>query len=222
MKSIIQISAIFCLAMLTAISCTKDDVNIQDVENYTNETVYEMDREANCGRKGCFDFVWPIDIVFPDETGAEVGSYEELKEAVKAWKEANPDVDGRPQLGFPLDIMSREGDIYTLDSREDLKRVVKICIRAYWAHHDHRGHWANSCFKVKFPVNIKFPNGTVVEAVNRVELKVLLRAWKANNPNSDARPHLAFPINVELASGLEVIIDSREDLIALKEEYSGD
>jgi len=38
-----------------------------------------MQARGNCGKFGCFEFVFPINIVFADTFEVEVESYEELK-----------------------------------------------------------------------------------------------------------------------------------------------
>ena len=224
MKTSIQVITFFALALLTITSCTKEDVNITtDVENYTNEAMYELDRESNAGHRGCFEFVWPLTIDFPDETSVEFEDYQSIREGIARWKEANPEVDGRPQLSFPLEIIGPDGTVYTIDSKEELKKIVKRCARAYWNDGNFRKHLNNQCFKVVLPVTIKFPSGHKVTFDTRVGLKSALRAWKAENPDAEVFPHLAFPINVLIKdTGDQVVIDSAADLLRLKETCSAD
>lgn len=223
MKTTIQLFSILALALLTITSCTKEDVNIVDVENYTAEAMYELEKESNAGHRGCFEFVWPVAINFPDETSAEFDSYESIREGIARWKEANPDVEGRPQLAFPLEIIGPDGTMYTIDSKDELKKIVKRCARAYWNNNDYRPHFNNACFKVVLPVSMLFPNGDVITFETRVGLKSALRAWKAENPDAEVFPKLAFPINVLIKSTeTTVVIDSEADLIRLKETCSAD
>jgi len=223
MKTSIQLFSVLIIALLTITSCSKEEVNIVDVENYTSEAMYNLEKEGNAGHKGCFEFVWPLTINFPDETSAEFDDYETLREGIKRWKEANPDVEGRPQLAFPLEIMGPDGTIYSLDSKEELKKIVRRCARAYWNNNNHRPHFNNACFKVVLPVSMQFPNGDVITFETRIGLKSALRAWKAEHPDAEVFPKLAFPINVLIKStGNTVAIDSEADLIRLKETCSAD
>lgn len=223
MKTLFQFITLFAVALLTVTSCSKEDVNVtEDVENYTNEVVYEFERDCNAGHKGCFEFVWPLGITYPEGETIEYDDYETLRAGIKEWREANPDASERPKLSFPLDIMGNDGTIYTIDDKEELKAVVKRCVKAYWNNSDHRNHFNNSCFRMVFPINIKYPNGNVATFTNKHDLKAALRIWKNANPDAEQRPHIAFPVNLILkSSGNAVTIDSRLDLIRLKNECSG-
>ena len=223
MKTSIQLITFLAIALLTITSCTKEEVNVVDIENYTSDAMYELEREGNAGRHGCFEFVWPLTIDFPDETSISFDDYTSIREGIQRWKTANPDVEGRPQLSFPLEIIGPDGTFYTIDSKEELKRIVRRCARAYWDIKNLRGHFNTECFKVVLPVSIMFPSGRVVQFDTRVGLKSGLRAWKAENPDAEEFPQLAFPVNVLIKdTGSTVVIDSAADLLRLKETCSAD
>jgi len=223
MKTSIQLFAIIFLALLTITSCTKEEVNVVDVENYTNEVMYELEREGNAGRKGCFEFVWPLTIDFPDATAADFEDYETLRAGIRRWKESNPGADEKPQLSFPLEVIGPDGTMYTIDSKDELKRIVRKCARAYWDLGNLRGHFNTHCFQVILPVNVVFPSGRVVQFDTRTGLKSGLRAWKAEHPNAEEFPKITFPVNVLIKeTGSTVVIDSAADLVRLKETCSAD
>ena len=221
MKTSIQFITFFAIALLTITSCTKEEVNVVDIDNYTADAMYELERDGNAGRHGCFEFIWPLTIDFPDQTSISFDDYSSISEGIKRWKTANPDVEGRPQLSFPLEIMGPDGTVYTLDSKDELKKIVRRCARAYWNIKNLRGHFNTECYKVVLPVTIKFPSGRVVQFDTRVGLKSGLRAWKAEHPNAEEFPKLAFPVNVLIKeTGNTVVIDSAADLVRLKETCS--
>jgi len=223
MKTSIQFLTILAITLLTITSCTKEDVNVVDIENYTADAMYELERECNAGHKGCFEFIWPLTIDFPDETSLEFEDYTSIREGIKRWKEANPDVEGRPRLSFPLEIVGADGTMYTINSKAELNKIVRRCARAYWDLKDLRGHFNTQCFQVIVPVSIQFPSGRVVQFDTRTGLKAGLRAWKAENPDAEEFPKLAFPVNVLIKeTGSTVIIDSASDLLRLKETCSAD
>ena len=223
MKTSIKLFTFLFVALLTITSCTKEDVNVVDVENYTADAMYELEKDGNAGKKGCFEFVWPLTIDFPDGTSEEFEDYASIRAGIKRWKEANPDVDGRPQLAFPLEIMGPHGTIYSIDSKAELKKIVRRCARAYWNIKDLRGHFNTECFRVILPISIVFPSGRVVQFDTRIGLKAGLRAWKAEHPNAEEFPKLTFPVNVYVKdSGRTVVIDSALDLYRLKETCSAD
>jgi hypothetical protein len=213
---------IFLIAALFVTSCSDNDSTSSDidVENYVENAVDEMNREAMCGRKGCFEFVFPITINFPDSTSAEVGSYEEMKETIKTWREAHPDAETRPTLAFPLDIMTEGGEIISLESRAELRRAIAQCIRNWAKKHP---RFNNPCFVVVFPMILEMPDGSIKTVDDREELKELLRALASIRPRPDKRPKLVFPITVKLKEdGSEVVVSNAEELAALKEDCRGE
>lgn len=216
MKNLFQILSLVFAGLLVS-SCTKEELNIQDVQNYTDQAMFEIQKEANVGTKGCFEFVWPISVQFEDGTVTEFEDFQSMREGIKEWKAANPEATTRPQLVFPIEIIGPDGTIYTLESKEELKVVINRCKKAYW-NRDFRGHFNNACFKVVLPVTLALPNGNTFTFETRTELKLALREWKSNNPDADEHPTLAFPINVLIKDlGETVVVDSAEDLQRLKE-----
>jgi len=204
-------------------SCEKDGdltSSVVDIDNYVDSTMYDMQRDANCGRFGCYELVFPISLNFPDGSTVEVDSYEDLRETLYAWKEANPEADTRPELAFPIDLLTEDGEVVTVESREELGELRRACRRDYWRNHGPRGHRNRPmfCFKPVFPLSLAFPDGTTAEAADRKEMKDLLRSWKSANPESEERPELVFPIEVEYEDGTTTTANSAEELAALKEE----
>ena len=140
-------------------------------------------------------------------------------ERIRAWKHENPDADNRPQLQYPLDLLNSDGEIVTAESPEDLKELVKDCVRDFINKHPRLN---NACFHIAFPVNLEIPNGDTITIEDRTELKQLLRRWKVNFPNARVKPKIAFPVTVVLKEdGSEVVLESKEDMQALKEECRG-
>jgi hypothetical protein len=212
---------IFLLAALFITSCSDEESSISDVEveNYTEDAVFQMQKHAMCGVRGCFEFMFPITIIFPDGGEAEVESYEEMKDRIKRWKYANPDALAKPNLQYPLDLLTSDGEIVTAESREDLRNLVKECVRDFINNHPRLN---NSCFRIAFPINIELPRGDTITVENRIEFKKFLRRWHATNPNVVGKPKIAFPVTVILKEdGTEVVLESKEDLQALKEECQG-
>ena len=202
---------------LALVSCEKENT-LEEVENYVDESVFVMERNAGAGKHGCFEFVFSITVILPDGNEVEVDSYDALKETIRTWKEANPDVDGRPQLGFPLDVVKEDGELVTVNSKEELIELRKECRFNNDRPGDKPGR---HCFRLQYPVDLELPDGTIVTAEDRMALKQILREWKHNNPDSAQRPHLVFPLSVVFRDGTVVEVGSPEELKALKEECRG-
>jgi len=80
--------------------------------------------------KLCFDVIFPISIAFPGvDVPVEVAGFEEFKAAMKAWKEANPDSDLRPQIIFPIEVVFDDQDaVVVVADMEELKELLKDCV----------------------------------------------------------------------------------------------
>ena len=76
----------------------------------------------------CFEIVFPVTLLFPDSTTAEAGSRQELHQLIRQWRQANPGVQGRPQITFPITVkMADDGTLVTVNSREELHQLKEDC-----------------------------------------------------------------------------------------------
>ena len=221
MKKFLRLSRplfIGVLAVLILNSC-ENEITSSDVEEYVDEVVFRMEESGNMGKYGCYTFVFPISISFPDGTTADAEDYDGLKEAIRGWKEANPESSERPELGFPLEVMSEEGEVISVANREELHELRRSCRRDFFQRRGHKGHGkrCNPCFEIVFPLTIVFPDGATAEAADRMALKELAREWKSNNPDAEGRPEIQFPVTVEYEDGSTATANDKEELKALKE-----
>ncbi len=203
-------------------ACNKEnDLASDDVENYIDSVVFDMQNQGNCGKFGCYEFVFPITVSFADGSTAEVSDYRNLRETLRTYREDNPD-SSRPILGFPLEVTTDEGEVITVSSREELHELRIQCRRDFFRKHHHKGHRFRGmfCFSLNFPLSIALPDGSTVELVDRIELKETLRTWKHENPESEERPVLVYPLTVSMEDGTEVTVESKEGLLALKDTCS--
>lgn len=215
------------MAVTLFTSCEKDadlTASVVEIDNFVDSTMYDIQREANCGRFGCYELVFPITIVFADETSAEVESYEALRETLYSWKQNHPDVTGRPKLAFPIEVLDEDGEIISVANIEELRALGRLCGRNFFRRNGPRGHRNRpmACFKLVFPVTIAFPDGTTADADDRKEMKTLAREWRAANGRGADHPELVFPVTVEYEDGSTAVANSREELRALKDECASD
>ena len=132
MKVLLKSSLLLALVTsLVFVSCEQESLetsaDLVSVDNYVEASVVSLQDSAQCGRHGCFELVFPLSIEFPDGTTAEVNDREELKQAVRTWKEANPGVDGRPVLTFPITVEFEDGTTQTIETIEDLRTLKETC-----------------------------------------------------------------------------------------------
>ena len=176
-KQLLGFSFLFALISVSLFtSCSKDEIITTDSEviwNYTDEAMFSLQERGNLGRNGCFELVFPITIAFPDASTQEVDSYETLRDAIFAWKEANPDATDRPSFEFPVEVLSEEGEVISVADEAELRDLGRECRRNFFGQNGHRGHRhrCNPCFDLVFPLSIAFPDGTTLEVADRADMK---------------------------------------------------
>lgn len=208
-----QFKSLFLVAVLFsffAVGCQKDD-NVSDVENYTNGLVDELQERSGCGMARCYELVFPISIAFPDNTTAAIDSMGALKTAIKDWRTANPDVKGKTEFVFPITVIEEDGTIITVDDNAGLREIAMECRREIKGGHGRGEH----CFKIDFPFSVQKADGTVVVIESAADLP------KPGNhmggmPHGNVRPMLVFPVTVTLNDGTSQVVNSKEELMALK------
>lgn len=76
----------------------------------------------------CFEVVFPVTIVFPDGSTAEAADRQAVNQLLRTWVQNNPNAQERPIIGFPMTVkMTRSGDLITVNSPEDLRRLKANC-----------------------------------------------------------------------------------------------
>jgi hypothetical protein len=221
LKNLLKFSWVLLIPALTFITSCENETSEElatEIENYVDNSVSDLKASSRSGKKGCFELVFPIEIELPNGDVVSADSFEELRAIIKDWKENNPDVDVRPQLVFPIEVVLRNGDVISLNSHEEIKRLIHLCKD----NRPDRPGDRDFCFKPVYPLTLVFPDGTSQEVANRMELKMAVRAWKADNPDSDERPTLGFPLDVVLADGTTVTLNDADELEALKQSCQDD
>lgn len=213
--------AIFSIA-LTMSSCTKEEV-WTDAENYVFGAYDGLRKGPLGGHDRCYKVVFPVTLEFPDGTQIEVDDRAELIETIRDWKANNPDATERPTVVFPIEVVNKDGDTITVESKEEMMALAAECPGR--RHGDracrHFGNFlANKCFKVELPVSIVLPDGEIVTIEDRKDVAKLLREWKKNRP--DEVPEIVFPITITLKDDNSTVeVNSIEELEAIIEECRG-
>ena len=154
----------------------------------------------------CFELVYPIEVVLPDQTTATANSDEELETIIFDWYEANPDSEEFPTFTYPIQV-DLDGEILTVNSDEELEAIFEDC---------HDGFFED-CFSLNYPVQIIFPDGTTAEVDSDMALETVVEEWYEQNPTSEEDPTFAYPVEVTLVDGTVQSIGSDEEFDALFE-----
>jgi ABC-type lipoprotein release transport system permease subunit len=193
-------------------SCTKESSEVV-TENYVTTSLDQICSETRTSFRGCFELVFPVTIVFPDESTQEVNSYEEMKASFKTWKEANPEVKGRPSLQYPYSVTTEDGTIVNITDKEKLKETVAACkITGDGPGKGGGKDHFKPCFTPVFPFKVNTPNGEV-EVADKAALKALLKSIGVK----DKKISFVFPIQVTLKDGTLTTVNNADELKALKD-----
>ncbi len=210
---ILKITALLFFAATLFVACDKEETADSFGEIETQEAFMQMEEAGHLGCNGCFQLVFPVTLVFEDGTTAAVDSRIAIRQAIRAWIAENGRPSERPQFAYPFDVTLRDGTVQTIASDEDLRELVQGC-RPNGGPHDR-----TPCYDLVFPVTLVYPDGTGAEAEDARALRQLLHQWRQENPGSDTRPELGYPIQVTYAANDSLItVNSQEELMALRED----
>lgn len=202
-------------------SCQKDEANATEVENFVEQSTFEIESRCGVGLAGCYELVFPVTLEFADGTTAEVFSNEEMRDAIRNWYLENrpirPRPMNRPTIQMPFDLVNMDGEIITVESVAQLRELLAEC-PGIGIGPNPNGHRPRACFKPVFPFSIEFPDGEQVLVNTPRELRIAVRTWHVENPGVPGRPVFVFPLTVELRDGTTVVVNSAEELQAIKED----
>ena len=83
-----------------------------------------------------------------------------------------------------------------------------------WGRDYDKGDW--KCFDLSLPVSYTMPDGSTITVSNEEDLDAI-KSWYEENPESEEKPVLQFPVNVEFDDE-KVTVNSEEELRELKQE----
>lgn len=200
MKKIFVIGVILAGIML---SCNKEDNNKDD-------SLIKQDDLTN--KELCLEMVFPVSFVMPDESIITCDSREEIGTAIKEWYQANPGVEEKPLMQFPVDAFFK-GEPVTINDQEQMKRYKMACDKG-----------KKRCFVFIYPITYIMPDESTITILSKDdhENKMAIRLWYQENPGVEEKPVLQFPVKVKmLKDGIIKTIHNDEEMIALKEWCKG-
>ena len=214
-------------------ACQKDE-GVESTDNFVDNAVDQIQSRSGAGTFGCYELVFPVTLAFADSTTATVNSYEELRQAIHTWFEANGGGHhghkSRPTLVYPYQVTNDAGEIITVENDDQLKDLLAACRPGpggpgngggNGGHGGHGHHGGDACYTLVFPITIQFPDSTQVTVASQEELRGAVHTWKENNPNVHGKYEIVFPITVTLKDGTQAVVNSKEELQAIKEACRG-
>jgi hypothetical protein len=157
-------------------------------------------------RKRCFEFVFPIDFIMPDDSIITLNSKDDWS-LIRDWYKNNPDASEKPELIFPVDVTLKDGTVQTLIDVADLREVKQSC---------RKGADRRKCFKLVLPVTFTMPDGSEITVNDRGDFR-LIRQWHKDNPDVDEKGILNFPVDIEYRDGTTATINDQTAYEAAKQ-----
>lgn len=169
------------------------------------EKLDDEDVERKVKRQRCFGFVFPIDLLMPDDTVITLNNNTEWS-LVREWYKSNSGVKKLPSLSFPVNIRLQDGTIQTLLDRTDLAEVKDAC---------KLNQPNRKCFELKLPVSFTMPDSTIIVVNNRTDY-IKIRRWHLAHPRVLKKSSINFPINIIFKDGSEKEIANMTELAEAK------
>lgn len=172
----------------------------------------------------CFDYVYPLTVVFPEGTTAEVNSFKELTDLLYEWEYTNDQSDVFPTLQMPFDVIYFEQDsiVKTISDKFQYLNLIVKCEYAEQSASDFYeivDNMIGSCIEPFFPITINYPNGQTVTYGTAQELINGVAEWKKlYDQYYDEDPTFQFPLTVQYNSdGSTVEVHSNAELLEVLE-----
>ena len=169
------------------------------------EKLDDVNVERNAKRQRCFQFVFPIDFLMPDDSIITLNNNTEWS-LVREWYKSNSGVKKLPSLSFPVNIRLQDGTLQTLWDRTDLIEMKDAC----------KLNQPNTkCFEIKLPASFTMPDSTVIVVNNRIDY-IKIRRWHLAHPRVLKKATINFPINIIFKDGSEKEISNMAELAEAK------
>ena len=184
------------------------------------------DRDRDWDRRECFELVFPVTYIMPDGSTYEISSDEDESgwEELKEWYDSNPDSDQRPELQYPVDIITWENEesvTITINSEEEMIAAKEEC-REMWGE-ESDGDDGAACYAFVYPISYTMPDGSVIEITTDEDESgwMAIREYYQSNPSEESEPSLQYPVDLifRTEDGTETVtVSSDDDLDAVEEE----
>jgi len=217
----------FILIGIIGVSCSENEedksIDVETIQNYVAQSIFSLQTEGNIGKMGCFEFIFPISIEFPDGATAELQDYDAVRKQLIEWITANPDLfedtdDGGKDDNHHFDKddhNEKDGDRGYEKDDEEGKEHGKFR-HGYFGEVD----W-DLLPRLIFPLEVVAEDGTISIIENRKELWDLRKSCGKNfygdkgrhrHDKGDRCFSLVFPITLILADGSTITGENRKDL----------
>ncbi len=195
-------------------SCTKVDVTQDDyMTTLVDDRIGGLESRSN---HGCFEIVFPINLLLPDGTAVIAENQDSLKKILRSFCMANENKP-RPEIVFPITIKAQDGTLLKVGSKAEFQALKDECFKNSLdslRHKDDRHQGDTVCFTLLYPVQVRKPSGDTVTIHSKIELKALIKS-SLNEKKQKGRFEFVFPLDVKLNDGSTLTLNSEDELKSL-------
>jgi hypothetical protein len=167
------------------------------------------DGKEDKGKEDCFELVYPLSVTMPDGSVLS-GEKEDLWEAVKTWYEANPNSEEKPSLNYPVDILWLKDEVTkNIYDENEMEIAKKYCDEGKEGNKD--------CFELVYPVTWTMSDGTNITMSDEEDWDAI-KAWYEANSNSEEKPSLNYPVDIEFENGTTQIVNNEDEMVMVKKD----
>lgn len=208
MKKTILLFTLLTLVVFS--SCDKSDLKKKAFDKKEWDKDYDKEKEV------CFDLVYPVTYIMPDGSTITGDNQDAIWDAMKVWYNAN-DSEEKPSLQYPVDVIFEEDDgtsaTETVANEDEMIAIKKECYDEYW-------EW--DCFEIVYPIIYIMPDGYTITGNNEDEVWDALKTWYEDNPDSEEKAQLQYPVEVTYDDDnggiITETINNDDEMIAAKHD----
>ena len=183
---------------------------------YHNELYFNLNgrelksekRRKNKDGFQCFELILPIIFMMPDASSIVVQDDDDYS-LLKNWYQNNSGFNDKPLLQYPIDIIYKNGDIETISNDQEMIRNKMSC--RDW---DDKNKY--DCFNIVYPISFTMLDGSTISMSDEGDWGAI-KSWYEQNPDTDHRPELQYPITIINKDNSSTIINNDEEMSSLKE-----
>lgn len=203
------------------------DVDVEPILSFPVDLIFEYDDESKTVtvnnedeledlEKDCYDekewedciqLIYPVTYTLPDGSSIS-GDKETVWAAIKTWYEAHPDVEAKPALNYPVDIIFDDDENITIHNEDEMIDLKKDC----YEKDD------EDCFDVVYPITYTMPDNTSITGANDEELWTAIKAWYEAHPDVAEKATLNYPVEIIFEDQTTQAIANEEEMTLAKKD----
>lgn len=194
---------ILILTLLAFSSCEKNDPINKEKEKTFELESFDGALASVLPVDDCYTFSYPIRYEMPD--GSIIVLEDDLDTELKDWYEENVESEERPSLIYPIQVYFMD-QLIPVYNKDELIRIKDAC--------SDKWDYKENCFEFIYPISFTMPDGSTVNIENDEDAG--LKDWYEANPNSEERPSINYPVDVNFKEEI-ITVNSDDEFARIKD-----